>query len=68
LNQKNGSKVSYHQRIMNVLADGEWHSLRDIDRAVARFIDADIADIEYRRRHPRWEQDTAHSTGLSRLI
>src|SRR5438874_644175 len=67
---KNG-KISYHRRIMNLLADGEWHSLCDIQKAVARFINADIADKEYRRRHPHWQQDTERlriAQGKKRLI
>ncbi len=51
--QKN--RFSYHQRIVNLLGDGEWHTLRDIHRAVARFIGADIADREFRKRHRAWE-------------
>ena len=68
--RKNG-KLTYHQRIMNLLTDGEWHSLRDIHKAVARFIDTETADIEYRRRHAKWEQDTQRlriAHGKKRLI
>jgi hypothetical protein len=71
MNEKNGKKVSYHQRILNLLTDGEWHTLRDIHRAVARFIDAETADRQYRRRHPNWEQDTERlrvAQGKKRLI
>jgi hypothetical protein len=50
--QKN--RLSYHQRIVNLLGDGEWHTFRDIHRAVARFINADLADKEYRKRHRAW--------------
>jgi hypothetical protein len=48
---------SYHQRIIDLLGDGEWHSLREIYKQVARFIDSEAADVEYRRRHPNWEQE-----------
>jgi hypothetical protein len=68
--RKNG-KLTYHQRIMNLLTDGAWHSLREIHKAVARFIDPETADVEYRRRHSNWEQDTARvriSAGKKRLI
>jgi hypothetical protein len=64
-------KLTYHQRIMNLLADGEWHSFRSIHKAVARFIDAETADVEYRRRHKHWEQDTRRlriAQGKKRLI
>ena len=51
-------KVSYHQRIIALLAaDGQWHTMEEIHQAVARFIDAEAADNEYRKRHPNWEQD-----------
>ena len=49
-------KPSYHQRIVSALRGGEWRTLREIHRAVARFIDADLADREFRKRHPAWEQ------------
>jgi hypothetical protein len=64
-------KLTYHQRIMNLLADGEWHSLREIHKAVARYIDAEAADVEYRRRHKHWEQDARRlriAAGKKRLI
>lgn len=69
--QPNGKKVSYHQRILGLLADGEWHSLKDIHKAVARFIDAEVADREYRKRHPNWEEDTPRlrvAQGKKRLL
>jgi hypothetical protein len=51
-------KISYHQRIIALLAaDGQWHTMEEIHQAVARFIDAEAADNEYRKRHPNWEQD-----------
>lgn len=43
---------TYHTRIRTVLADGKTHTLREIYRAVARFIPADAAEREYRKRHP----------------
>jgi hypothetical protein len=67
----NGKKISYHQRIIGLLADGEWHSLKEIHKAVARFIDADTADVEYRRRHAKWEQEKPAArvaAGKKRLI
>jgi hypothetical protein len=64
-------KFSYHQRIVNLLRDGEWHTLREIHRAVARFIDADLADKEYRKRHPAWEGEELKARvaqGKKRLV
>lgn len=71
MSQKNGKKLSYHQRIINLLADGEWHTLKDIHKAVARFVDPQVADKEYRKRHPRWEQEKVAARvaqGKKRLI
>ena len=42
---------TYHARIRTVLADGRTHTLREIYRAVARFIPADAAEREFRKRH-----------------
>jgi hypothetical protein len=55
--QKNGKKMTYHRRILNFLADGQWHTFKEIHSAVARFIDAETADKEYRKRHPKWAED-----------
>jgi hypothetical protein len=65
------TKITYHQRIVKLLSDGEWHTLHAIHRAVARFIDADMADKEFRKRHPAWEsQDlkTRVAQGKKRLV
>jgi hypothetical protein len=62
---------SYHKRIVKLLSDGKWHTLRDIHRAVARFIDADAADREFRKRHPAWESEDPKarvSQGKKRLV
>lgn len=64
-------KFTYHQRIVNLLRDGQWHTLRNVHRAVARFIDADIADREYRKRHPSWEDKDVKARvaqGKKRLV
>src|SRR5690348_5856720 len=47
--------MTYHRRIVKVLSDGQWQSLRDMHRDVARFIDAQTADREFHKRHPAWE-------------
>ena len=54
--KKNG-KLSYHKRIMQLLEDGQWHSFHEVHQAVARFVDAEVADNEYRKRHPNWKDD-----------
>jgi hypothetical protein len=47
--------LTYHKRIRNILSDGNWHTLREIYDAVARFIPAEVADEYYKKRHPDWE-------------
>jgi hypothetical protein len=54
--RKKGKPVTYHQRIVNFLADGKWRTLKEIHNHVARFISAELSDKEYRRRHPKWEE------------
>lgn len=66
-----GKKMSYHRRIMSLLADGEWHSFKEIHLAVARFIDPAAADREYRKRHPHWREDAERvrvTLGKKRLL
>lgn len=63
--------VVYHKKIVALLRDGKWHSLSDIFKAVARHIDANTADIEYRRRHPGWKSESLKDRvdgGKKRLI
>jgi len=64
-------KLTYHRRIINLLADGQWHSFQAIHQAVARFVDADAADKEYRKRHPGWKDDKQSvrvAQGRKRLV
>jgi hypothetical protein len=63
--------MTYHQRIVKLLSNGNWRTLREIHRHVARFIDAETADKEYRRRHPAWESKdpkTRVTMGKKRLV
>lgn len=48
--------ISYHKRILGILADGRPHTLREIYLKTARFIPADAADREYRKRHPNADE------------
>jgi len=64
-------KLTYHRRIINLLADGQWHSFQAIHQAVARFVDADAADKEFRKRHPGWKADKQSvrvAQGRKRLV
>lgn len=64
-------KLSYHQRILNILMDGQWHSFAEILKAVARFVDADSADKEFRKRHPNWQSESVAlrvQQGRKRLV
>lgn len=68
---KNGKKLSFHKRIMQLLEDGQWHTFQEVHQAVARFVDADAADREYRKRHPGWKDDKPTirvAQGKKRLI
>jgi hypothetical protein len=49
--------LTYHKRIRTILSDGEWHTLREIYDAVARFIGSEAADEYYKKRHPDWENE-----------
>lgn len=50
-------KTSYHKRIVQfLLSDRQWHSFKEIHKAVARFVDGEAADVEFRRRHKDWKQ------------
>lgn len=53
---KKTKTLSYHQRILALLADGDWHSFKDIHKSVARFVDPGAADAEYCKRHRNWEE------------
>jgi hypothetical protein len=48
---------SYQSRLLSILGDGQWHDFEDLFKAVSRFIDANLADREYRKRHPAWKMD-----------
>ncbi|MBX9677536.1 MAG: hypothetical protein K2X38_02150 [Gemmataceae bacterium] len=64
-------KLTYHKRIMNILADGEWHAFTDILAAVARHVDAGTAQKEYMKRHPNWKdekQTVRVAQGRRRLV
>lgn len=55
--RKTHKPITYHKRLVMALADGGWHTFRDLHQKVARFIDPDVADREYRRRHPKWKKE-----------
>src|SRR5437870_988196 len=64
-------KLTYHKRIVKFLSDGQWHTLREIVNAVGRHIDAEIADVEYRRRRRGWAstpQRDRIAAGKKRLV
>jgi hypothetical protein len=68
---RTNGKLSYHKRIVNLLTDGEFHSFREIYRAVARYIDRQVADREYRKRHRDWAKtwpDVRVAAGKKRLV
>jgi hypothetical protein len=68
---KNDKPITYHQRLVNALADGKWQSFRSLYQRVARFIDPTVADTEYRRRHPKWKEEKEAvrvAAGRKRLV
>lgn len=70
MSSKNG-KLTYHRRIMKHLEDGQWHGFTDILKTVARFVDDETADKEYRKRHPGWKdekQSVRVAQGRKRLV
>jgi hypothetical protein len=69
--RKNGKKITYHRRILNLLADGKPHTFEEIFKGVARFIPAETADKEYQKRHPNWKQEKVAvrvAQGRKRLV
>jgi len=67
---KNG-KLTYHRRIMKHLEDGQWHAFTDIHKAVARFVDSETAEREFKKRHPAWKNDKQSvrvAQGRKRLV
>lgn len=42
--------ISYHQRILNILADGQWHTLKELFFAIVRFIPNEAAEKEFLKR------------------
>lgn len=69
---RTSKSVSYHQRILRVLAaDGGWHSLEEIYAAVVRFVPAEAAAKEYAKRRPNADgvkQADRVAQGRKRLV
>lgn len=63
--------ISYHMRIVQLLSDGEWHSFKDICKAIAKHVDAGIAEAEFKKRHPgfrKFKQAERIAQGRRRLV
>lgn len=48
--------MTYQDRIISLLLDGQWHPFPEIYEAVRRFVPNAKAEREYQKRHADWAQ------------